>query len=478
MKYLAFLPGYAVPPLVALGFVYAFTRLLTPAEYGTYAVILSLAQLAIALVFSWLQLSVKRFYAEAVAQHWLGRMTLAIYFGYIVSAVLVIAAFLVFLTVSNLPHGHLLAYVCGVGLVLARAASVIVKAYRVGGLAGWRYSAMEAAESLVGFATAFVLVVIFKWHTAGLVLGLAVGGLMSIIIDLRALVARLRGARWDAAVVRQLLRFGAPFTASYALEYVMSSSDRLLIQYYRGADAVGPYAVAYTLADRGVGIAFQALAMVTYPLLMQALARGGRDAARQQASQNFTLLMALGLPAFAGFVVASPHIAAVMVGAAFVPAAQAMMPWIAIGVLLANVRLHYVNHAFHVAERTDLALACAVLPALLNVALNVALIPRIGANGAVISTVAAYALAIAIESIVSRRLFAMPVPMLALAKTLAATTVMAVALHVATFPPNTFGLAAMIGIGASVYGVAAVTLDVASVRTRILERLTPRLKPR
>jgi O-antigen/teichoic acid export membrane protein len=274
-----------------------------------------------------------------------------------------------------------------------------------------------------------------------------------------------------------MFRFGAPFTAGLALDYVMASSDRLLIQYFLSEAQVGTYAVAYTLADRGVGVGFQALAIAMYPLLMRTLATGGRDGARAQAGRNFELMMALCLPAFLGFVMATPQIATVMVGAAFAPQAQSMMPWIAAGVFLSNLRLHYVDHAFHLAERTDLSLYCAIPPALLNLVLNVVLIPRIGVNGAVISTVIAYAVALLVEIVVSRRLFPLPLPIGALAKSIAATTVMGAVLYALDFPRTLSGLIALVAVGVAVYAAMAVMLDVAGIRAQIMRRASARGTP-
>ena len=41
MAILAFAPGYLVPMLATLFGIYAFTRILSPAEYGNYAFVMS-----------------------------------------------------------------------------------------------------------------------------------------------------------------------------------------------------------------------------------------------------------------------------------------------------------------------------------------------------------------------------------------------------------------------------------------------------
>ena len=467
MKYLIFLPGQFIPPLVSLLFVYTFTRVLAPAEYGIYAVVASMVQLTTVALFSWLQLSVKRFHAEATENGWVGKLTLSIYAGYGVCATLVMGVFVLFIGITN-PAEHLRsAYILGLGLALARAFSLITKSYRVGGLDGWRYSAMEASESLFGFLVALGLVALLGWGARGLIVGVTVGALMPTLIDFPALVARLRDAAWDESTVRKLLRFGAPFTIGYALEYVMSSSDRLLIQHFMGESAVGIYAVAYTLAERGISAPFQALALVSYPLLMRAMAVAGPDGARLQAQSNLELVLALAGPAYVGFVIASPQIAAVLIGPAFTAEAATIMPWIATGVFLACLRMHYLDHAFHLAQRTDLVFYTAIPPAILNVVLNLVLLPRIGLQGAVIAAVLAYALAIVINAAVVWRLFPMPLALPTMFKVLIATAVMASVLHLLSFSATPAGLVGLVLTGAVVYGLLALALDIGAIRVRL-----------
>jgi len=146
------------------------------------------------------------------------------------------------------------------------------------------------------------------------------------------------------------------------------------------------------------------------------------------------------------------------------------MPWIAVGVFLSGLRLHYIDHAFHLAKRTDMALFSIALPALLNLVLNLVLLPCIGVLGAVISTVAAYALAIAVDVVLTARVFAMPLPPRPAAKVTAATAVMVIVVKLADFPLTTFGLIAVLATGAAVYAVTAFALDIAGIRTMFTRR--------
>jgi len=470
-KYLSFLPSYVLPPLVAMGAVYAYTHLLDPAEYGIYALVLSVVQLALSVLFSWLQLGVKRFYPQAKAQGRLGILAVNVYAGYAFCAVLALAGFAVLLVFQTDSHMRW-AYGLGGGLLLARSLALIGKAFQLSALHARRYSLMECGESLIGFLAGLVLIWLFGWGTDGVIVGLAIGALASVAIDLPALRRRLAGGALDRVMVQDIFRFAAPMTYGYALEFVMSSSNRFFIQHYLGEGAVGIYSVSYTLSDRCVSIVFQALAVVAYPLLMTALEKGGADGARRQLRANCELILALAVPAWVGFLVVSPQIASVLTGAAFSTEAGQIMPWVSTAVFLSCWRQHYIDHAFHLARRTEVYIYTAGPPAVLNVVLNIVLLPVMGTQGAVVATVASYAFAFCISLGLSRRLFPLPFPWTTAAKVALASLVMGGTLHSLAFASTAAGLAEAVLTGGAIYAAMALVLNLGDSRHRLLTKLS------
>src|SRR6476646_5314107 len=62
---LAFAPASIAPALLSFGFVYVFTRTLTPNEYGIYTLVSSVMMFLLAVVFWPLASAMVRFYPEA-----------------------------------------------------------------------------------------------------------------------------------------------------------------------------------------------------------------------------------------------------------------------------------------------------------------------------------------------------------------------------------------------------------------------------
>ena len=155
-----------------------------------------------------------------------------------------------------------------------------------------------------------------------------------------------------------------------------------------------------------------------------------------------------------------------MVGPALAEGAAQVTPWIAASALFAGLTTYYTHQAFTLGRRTGLLLAAMAIPAGLNIALNLLLIPRLGLTGALVATTASYAAGLVASILLGRRAQTLPLPLGALARAALAAAVMGLAV---TQLPALGGVAELglkAGAGALVYALAAFALDVADVRTR------------
>ncbi|RTM14087.1 MAG: hypothetical protein EKK33_07970, partial [Bradyrhizobiaceae bacterium] len=101
-----YLVAYILPAAVGFFAVTAYTRLLTPAEYGVYVVGISLAGILGAIFFAWIKLSVSRYQAMSAEVDFRGTAMVAFA---LTAAVLCATTPLVFLVRSDVSVELLLA---------------------------------------------------------------------------------------------------------------------------------------------------------------------------------------------------------------------------------------------------------------------------------------------------------------------------------------------------------------------------------
>ena len=249
-----------------------------------------------------------------------------------------------------------------------------------------------------------------------------------------------------------------------ALEMVFGVSDRFLIGWLLGAAEVGVYAAAYQVARRTLDIFFTWLGMAAMPLVIAAYERDGVEAAQAIARRNAETLLLVGFPVAAGLALVAEPLAATVLGPEFRAPAARIIPGIALSSLMLGVLAHYVHHAFVLAGRNDVMAALTAIPAVASIALNLLLIPRLGVQGAVISSVAASALVLGLCTVVALRYFPLPIPGDALLRVTIATAVMAAAVSLVPTAPNEISLVAKIAVGVLSYALAVLILNVAGCR--------------
>ena len=255
-----------------------------------------------------------------------------------------------------------------------------------------------------------------------------------------------------------------PISASLILALALATTDRFLIAAYLDTGSVGAYHAAYSLANRTLDVIFLWLGAAGGPALVMALERGGRPQLEEVAREQASTLLLIALPAAAGLALVARPLAQVLVGEDLRDAA-AQVTWIAIGGFFAGITTYYFHQAFTLARRTKLLLLAMAVPAIVNVALNLILVPRFGVVGAAWSTAMSYAMGAFASWTLGKRAGALPIPWDTVGKCGLATALMAIAVFCVPSVGGLLEVAAKASVGLMVYAAAAWVLDAASVRT-------------
>ncbi len=271
----------------------------------------------------------------------------------------------------------------------------------------------------------------------------------------------------SSALFYQLLFYGLPLTATFALKFIVTSSDRFLLGYLLRTEAIGLYSVSYDLASHSLGMFMMVVNLAAYPLAVRALEQKGRDAASQQLSQNIILLLGISLPAAAGFALLAPNIAEVFLGPSYREAAMGLIPWVTLGAFLSGIKSFHFDLSFQLGSYTMGQVWVALVAAVANVVLNFCWIPVFGFMGAAYATVAAYAVGILLSIVVGRRIFVLPWPGREIFKLALATIGMVLALLPMEYLRGSWQLAAQVGWGALIFGTLLWLLNVGDARRHL-----------
>lgn len=326
-------PLQIVQAVLGFATIWAFTRLMTPGEYGTYALLLSFSMLAHTLAFTWAESAAFRFLPQesvARANHFatLKRVALG-------------ASVLVLLLVAAAP------YISSAGVAAGLAAAAAFYRF-VGRLmreterAEQRMRAFVAAEIAYvagGFAIGAVLLATTSLGPAAPFAGLFAVSSLLAARDAPALLRLARGGTPDHALLWRYARYGFPLALALALDVGVQACVRAILAITQGASEVGAYAAAFGLA-RPIDLICAWLGLSAAPALLSAWRKSAADTALVARGAGFVLL-AMAAPASVGLALVSQPLAQIMVGAGLASGASAALPWLALAALTNGAALHF-----------------------------------------------------------------------------------------------------------------------------------------
>jgi len=461
---LGYLPVNLAQVIVGFGGVWALTRLLETGEYGQYAVIMAAMSFLHVPLFTWIEAGAARFYARAAARgetrsHF--ATLLAIYAAVALPASLILALITVF---APMPETMRMAFAFMAASILFRSlVKLVLESYRAEHRVR-RYGLTETLNLLGGFGLGLAFIMFTPLRAAGPFAGLLCAAVVVLAFEAPKLIRRSDAAPdWKRAKTYAL--YGLPISLSLILSHAVATSDRFLIAWILGDASVGVYSAGYALADRTIDVLFIWIGLAAAPLAITALEQGGRVKAREAARRNAMMMALVGAPAAIGLGLVADPLAAVMTGEAFRDQASRIIPWIAISGFLNGFMVYYLHEAFILAKRTRIIPLVMIAPAVLNVALNLILLPRMGVMGAVVATVAAYGLGAVLSGVMGRRYFPLPLPWGEFAKVGAACGVMALGVWlVPAFGAAFVTLLAKAVVGAVIYAAAIWAIDAGEIR--------------
>ncbi len=269
-----------------------------------------------------------------------------------------------------------------------------------------RYALLGSLESILDMLIGIGLVAL-GYGVPGALLGTVLGTLAAVAVNWRGWWINWKFL--DPVLGRQMLRFGLPLTASALLSWLATFSDRWLLGLYVGVNQAGLYAAGYDLQMNMLGVPLAVMLLAGYPLTIGAFATRGAPAAQAQLRLLSVFIILVVLPEAVGIIMTGPLLANIFLGAEFRPLTLALLPML-VGATFFKVLMYYVNYGYVIASRTHLTLLSIGTAAIVNLVLNVVLIPRYGAWGAAIAGLFGFGAGFAVAVLMMRRVFAFPLP--------------------------------------------------------------------
>ncbi len=440
---MAYLPVNIANLIASFGTIVILTRLLEPAQWGTYSLAMITMHAVHMGVFTWIEAAMARFQARAERNNDVNSHIKTLYR---LAAITSITGFLIFM-----PIVYLLPFSAELRAVLAIALgstcfSIFINlgmeahkaAHRIK-----RYSVVYSGHTLLSFAIGILFVMYSPFKASGPFIGIIASLATLGIIDLLFMLRQSRGGVFQTEKVKTYFNYGLPIGISLVLTYALNTADSYMIASIIDIPTQGKYIAGYNLANRSLDIIFIWVAMAVTPMAITALEKESARVSQNIMKDFGTTLLWLTMPAATGIALVSKD-AGFILGEDIREQALTVMPLIAFAGLINGFMNFYVQRAFMLSGKTGDFVWAMVPPVILNIGLNFILIPKFGMMGAVWATVICYACACTFAIILARKHYPLPLPFKAYLEIAAACLFMAICVHLAPIPDHWFDFVRLI----------------------------------
>lgn len=424
---LTYVPYRIFPVLFGFLGLWVYTRVFTPSDYGIYSIVNITIGLLGIFAYSWINESHLRFFVP-----YKNGNRLEIYFStsflLLALTLAALSGVLLFLGyISFLPEGVIdyLLLIIGVIVVLSffETCLTLLRSDRKANQASF-YRSISAVFYLV---ISLALIFLFKMGIESILISYIItnAGLTATIVLRNNYLGYIRLDSFSFDSLREFVAYGLPLTAALVFSWVLLVSDRYFIEFFKGSYEVGIYSAAYQLADYPISMFTSMMLIAAFPIIIDTWEKKGEQATKSLITGLMRYYFIFVIPAFAGVVILSMNLMCILTDEYF--SGYMIVPFVCLSKALFGV-CWYLDKGMELKKKTVIVAVLIAISAILDIGLNLVLVPAYGFVGAGIAQGIAYSFYCVISLVVSRRYLNWAMPVKSIKNITMAALVMAVVL--------------------------------------------------
>jgi O-antigen/teichoic acid export membrane protein len=378
---------------IVLGFasMAVYSRLFTPSEYAKYVLFISTLNLLYLFVSNWIGQSALRFYSiereEDNLDNYFNTLLLLILLINCISVIFVIilAKPLSYKLGLNYRLFLLLAVICPLGSFFNLFTQILRADYKVK-----LYSKLIITNRVGGFLFGLLLLLV-----AGLEVEKIIWGMIGVLLPLNIALfikyikhCKLKNLQLFFRFARKYIKFGLPLLLSSGSVWMFSSSDRFIIQHFRGGSEVGLYSLSYNLASASIHTIFSMIIVAATPRIFNVFDKKGICETQRLISSLTRVYFLICLPMAAGLSLVGYDLVRVVSGEEYIRGGS-VFPYVSFSLFFWGL-LQYIAQKNNLFRTTHIDTLILSASGLLNVGLNLYAVPLYGFIGAAVTTLVSY----------------------------------------------------------------------------------------
>jgi len=420
-----YLPVKVVPAIAGIIVLPVVTRLFPPEDYGNYVLVMATVSILTTIV-GWLSMSIVRFHPAYERDGRLPEFYGAVIKWLLISIVALAAISVVILLTARayvpIQLHHLM--LIGILAFVLSAGFVVLQSFlRIRRQVSW-YVGFSVWKSIAAPGIGIGLVLILHYGIEGLLWGsiLATAVVTPLLWKISLGKTPLKIRRFSTGLTKEMAKYSFPLVVGNLAAWILSLSDRYILEFSRGAGEVGIYSIGYRISESSILLITSLYAFAFNPVAIIIWEKQGRKASQEFLYRGTRYLLLLCIPAVVGISVLGEPVVNVLAAPEYYEGAK-VIPLVALGGLFLGLQQRFsAGLSFY--KKTHLLMFCIIAAGLLNLGLNFVLIPKYGYIAAAATTLVSYAFLLLLMVPTSRRFFAWKFPFKSSAKAACASAIM------------------------------------------------------
>lgn len=399
---------YMLPTILSQGvnlfLVPLYTRVLDPSDYGAIDMLKVFSSLALLVVALEISQAFGLFYSEEKTVN--GKKIISS-----TSLLFTVFTFLVFLLICQVFAPVLSIYILGEeGLVTffrigslyiaITGVSIFLDIHLRYELKSKEYSIKNILLFLVTAFTSIILAYVMDLKLIGMVIGLLVGSLASLIYGVWLLRSYYH-LKINKEKLIEMLIFSFPLVPSGFAVFFSSYMDRLMINHYLSLNEVGLYGIAFRVSSIVI-LLISGFNRALSPLIYNHYKE--KDT-REQLSKILRLFTSIAILFFVGLSLFAKEILMFLTTPEFYESEEIII-YLVPAILLSQMYIFGPGTAL--AKKTKIIMFINIGAAIITILLNWLLIPNFGFKGAALATLLTYSIVFVTHMITSQRYYFIP----------------------------------------------------------------------
>ena len=202
--------------------------------------------------------------------------------------------------------------------------------------------------------------------------------------------SKMVGGFFDYKIIRKFCSYGFPLTGLFLFDYILTSSDRIIIGYFLGPESVGIYGANYDLIKQFLLFLMIVQNLILYPELNKKYEQKDYNDVKKLMSLNLAVFYIIFAPLVFFIAIFSDLISGTFIGSDFNYNSSILIPIFSLTFFLWGLKIYHFDYIFFLKEKTFTSMKILFFGSLINFILNVIAIPKFGIVGASVSTLFSY----------------------------------------------------------------------------------------